>query len=74
MALCDVQLCVLALMAALALALLVQAFRMACRDVGHDFTSYLLAAQALLRPQSLSSAIPFPLPLSRSPWPSPWCR
>ena len=54
------------LMAGLCVVLLFQAFRMAYRDVGYDFTSYLLAARALRdgsNPYQLEMPFPYLYPL-----------
>ncbi len=53
-------------MAGLCLVLLFQAFRMAYRDIGYDFTSYLLAARALRdggNPYQLKMPFPYLYPL-----------
>ena len=43
----EMRLCAMGLMVGLCAVLLIQAFLMAYRDIGCDFTSYLLAARAL---------------------------
>ena len=62
----EVRLCALALMGGLGVVLLFQAFRMAYRDEGYDFTSYLLAARALRdggNPYQVAMPFPYLYPL-----------
>jgi hypothetical protein len=62
----EVRLCALALMGGLGAVLLFQAFRMAYRDEGYDFTSYLLAARSLRdggNPYQVAMPFPYLYPL-----------